>query len=189
MVRHLNPAIHHSARITKADFKDIKFWVKIWDIHKIEKKNSISISVIGYENKRKTSNLRIKKCLQAFIIEEILKRHIKNSFDINGKQRIMMPKKDEYDKFKACEIKIKLLSLVYPDFESILLPEDNEWKAKPKWVLYQQISKTSACSYRYKLVCVIEKFSKSSKSHLGEDAVYFISSMIIESKCCKFWYD
>ena len=44
----------------------------------------------------------------------------------------MMPKKDEYDKFKASEIKIKSPSLVYPDFESILLPEDNEWKANTK---------------------------------------------------------
>ena len=46
LVRYLNPADHHPARITKADkdfaktldFKDIKFPVKIRDIHKIEKK-------------------------------------------------------------------------------------------------------------------------------------------------------
>ena len=57
----LNPADCNLARITKADkdfakkpdFKDIKFPVKIRDIHKIEKKNSISISVFGYENKEK----------------------------------------------------------------------------------------------------------------------------------------
>ena len=32
-------------------------------------------------------------CLHAFITEEILKRHIKDCFKINGKQTIKMPKK------------------------------------------------------------------------------------------------
>ena len=32
-------------------------------------------------------------CSQAFSTEEILKRHIKNCFKINGKQRTVMPKK------------------------------------------------------------------------------------------------
>ena len=32
-------------------------------------------------------------CLQAFSTKEILKRHIKDCFKINGKQRIIMPKK------------------------------------------------------------------------------------------------
>ena len=61
LVRYLNPVDHHLARIRKADkvfakklnFKDIKFPVKKRDIHKIEKKNSISISVFGYENNKK----------------------------------------------------------------------------------------------------------------------------------------
>ena len=35
-------------------------------------------------------------CLQAFSTEEMLKRHIKNCFKINDKQRIQMPKKYEY---------------------------------------------------------------------------------------------
>ena len=34
-------------------------------------------------------------CLHAFITKEILKRHIKDCFKINGKQRIIMPKKAE----------------------------------------------------------------------------------------------
>ena len=32
-------------------------------------------------------------CLQAFSTEEILKRHIKDCFKINDKQKIIMPKK------------------------------------------------------------------------------------------------
>ena len=59
LVRYLHPADHYPAKITKADydftkepaFKDIKFPVKIRDIHKIEKKSSIAISIFGYQNK------------------------------------------------------------------------------------------------------------------------------------------
>ena len=59
LVIYLNPVDHNPRRITKADkdfanrldFKDIKFPVKIRDIQQIETKNSIGISVFGYENK------------------------------------------------------------------------------------------------------------------------------------------
>ena len=58
LVRYLNPAHHNPRIITKAnkdfakrlEFEDIKFPVEIRDIHKIEKKNSIGISVLGYGN-------------------------------------------------------------------------------------------------------------------------------------------
>ena len=61
LVRYLNPAIYHPARITKADkdftikpdFKDIKFPVKVRDIHKTGENNSVGISIFGYENKEK----------------------------------------------------------------------------------------------------------------------------------------
>ena len=39
-------------------------------------------------------------CLQVFSTEEILKIHSKDCSKINGKQRIVMPKKDEHVKFK-----------------------------------------------------------------------------------------
>ena len=42
-------------------------------------------------------------CLQAFSTEEILKSHTKDCFKINGEQRIQMPKKGEYVKFKNFE--------------------------------------------------------------------------------------
>ena len=56
-MKYLDPADHNPARITKADkdfakeldFKNIKLLFKVRD--KIEKKNSISISVFSYENK------------------------------------------------------------------------------------------------------------------------------------------
>ena len=59
IVRYLNPIDRNPARITKADkrftkkldFTNIKFPVKIKDIHTIEKKNSIDISVFVYDDK------------------------------------------------------------------------------------------------------------------------------------------
>ena len=144
IVRYVHPADHNPKRITKADkdfakkldFKDTKFPVKIRDIQKIEKRNSIGIRVFGHENKgkdpiyvskkcceekhvhllsigeeRKRQYVLIKDfntfmydhtlrrgrkhfchyCLRAFSTEEILKRHIKDCFKINCKQRIIMP--------------------------------------------------------------------------------------------------
>ena len=63
LVRYLNPTDHCPERIIKGGkdfakklyFKDIKFPVKVRDVHKIEKKNSIGVSVFGYENKEKRS--------------------------------------------------------------------------------------------------------------------------------------
>ena len=63
MVFSLNPANYHPARITKAGkdfaknlyFKDIRFPVKIRDIHKIGINNFIGISVFGNEIRKKYS--------------------------------------------------------------------------------------------------------------------------------------
>ena len=86
--RYLNPSNHHPARITKAgkdfakrlDFKDIKFPVKIRDINKIEKKNSIGISVFGYGNKENHPIYITKKCYKEKHVDLLLvgeegKRH------------------------------------------------------------------------------------------------------------------
>ena len=137
IVRYLNPQTTGlwSQKLTRILLKSLilktKYPVKIRDIHKIEKKNSISISDFGYENKKKRPIYVSKKCceekhivllligeerkrhyafikdlntfmydhfcrycLQFFSPEEILKRHIKDHFEINGKQIITMPKKE-----------------------------------------------------------------------------------------------
>ena len=82
-------------------------------------------------------------CLHTFIDKDILKRHIKNCFQINGKQAIKMPKKGEYVKFKNFERKIKSSFMIYADFESTLVLEDNE-KQNPYTKKYK---KHVACSY------------------------------------------
>ena len=60
-------------------------------------------------------------CLQA----EQSKCYIKDCFKVNGKQTIKIPKKGEYVKFKNFVRKIKSPFMIYADFESILVPEDN----------------------------------------------------------------
>ena len=101
-------------------------------------------------------------CLQAFSTDEILKPHFKDYFQINGKQRITMPKIGEYDKFRNYERKIKSPFKIYADFESILVSQDNE-KQIPEESYTNKCQKHIACSYGYKLVCVDDKFSKPFK--------------------------
>ena len=70
------------ARFTKADtdfakildFKDIKFPVKVIGIHKIEKKNSIDISVFGYENKERHPIFVSRKCCEKKHVDLLLIR-------------------------------------------------------------------------------------------------------------------
>ena len=64
-------------------------------------------------------------CLHAFVTEEILKRHIKDYFKINGKEPIKMSRKGEYVIFKNFERKIKSPFIIYADFESFLVTENN----------------------------------------------------------------
>ena len=75
--------------------------------------------------------------------------------------------------------------MIYADFESILVHEDNG-KRNPKEPYTSKYQKHVPCNYGYKLVCVDDKFSKPFKSYLGENVVYyFISDMIEESKYCR----
>ena len=75
-----------------------------------------------------------------------------------------MPKKGECVKFKHIERKIKSPFLIYADFESILVPQNNG-KQNPNESYTNKYQKHVACSYVYKLVCVEDKFSKPFKSY------------------------
>ena len=143
-------------------------------------------------------NISIQSCVTIhYIVEEIIflllftcfhyRRNFKASycFNINGKQKIIMPKKGEYVKFKNFERKIESPFMIYADFESILVSEYNG-KQNPNESCTNKCQKHVAYSYGYKLVCADDKFSTPFKLYLGKDAVYnFISSMIEESKYCS----
>ena len=91
----------------------------------------------------------------------------------------------EYVKFKNFERKIKSPFMIYADFESNLVPEDNGNQNQNESYT-NKYQKHVACSYGYILVCVEDKFSKLFKSCLSKNAVYnFISSMVKESKYCS----
>ena len=80
LVRRLNLADHNPRRTTKTDkdfakrlnFKNIKFPVKIRDIQKQEKMNSIGISVFGYENKGKYPIYVSKNCCEEKHVDLLL---------------------------------------------------------------------------------------------------------------------
>ena len=89
-----------------------------------------------------------------------------------------MPKKDEYITFKNYEMKIKSRFIIYADFESILVPENNG-KQKPEESYTNKYQKYIASRYGYILVSVDDGFSKPFKTCLGKDSVYnSINSMI-----------
>ena len=87
-----------------------------------------------------------------------------------------MPKKSKYVQSKIFEKKIKSPFMIYADFESILVPQENG-KQNPKDSYTNKYQKHIACSYGYKLVCVDDKFSKPFNN--------FINNMIKEKKYCS----
>ena len=92
-----------------------------------------------------------------------------------------MPKNSEYVKFKNYERKIKSQFIIYADFESILVQEDNG-KQNPKESYTNNYQKHIVSSYGYKLVRVDDKFSKPFKTYLGKDVVYNFINNIIEER-------
>ena len=74
-----------------------------------------------------------------------------------------MPTKSEYVRFKNYERKIKSPLLIYADFESILVPED-DGKQNPEESYRNKYQTHIACSYFYKLVYVGDTFSKPFKA-------------------------
>ena len=114
-----------------------------------------------------------------------LKHHIKDCFKINGKQKIIIPRIGEYGKFRNYERKIKSTFIIYADFESILVPQDNGMQ-NPEESYTSKYQKHIACSYSYKLVCVDDKFREPFKTDLAKDiADDYVNSMIEEKKYCR----
>ena len=73
-----------------------------------------------------------------------------------------MHKKGEYVTFKNFERKIKSPFMIYADFNSILVPEDNG-KQNPNESYTNKYQKHVACSNGYQLQRVDYKFSKTFK--------------------------
>ena len=80
----------------------------------------------------------------------MLKHHAKDCFKINDKQNIIMlkSKKANILNSKMRKKKTKWPFLVYADFESILVPQNNE-KQNTKESCTNKYQKYIACSYGY----------------------------------------
>ena len=95
IVRFLHPTDFNPRIFPKTDKYfakklDIKFPVKVRDIHKIEKNNSIGIGVFGYENEEKHPIYVSKKCCEEKQVDLLLigkegKRHYVLIKDFNDK--------------------------------------------------------------------------------------------------------
>ena len=120
-------------------------------------------------------------CLQPVCTEVISKPHIKDCFKNNGKQMFKILKKREYVTFKIFERNIKLPSMIYAEFESVLVPEDNG-KQNSEESYTAKHKKHVACSYGYKLVCADYKLCKPFKSALDEKSS---NNIVEESKKCS----
>ena len=88
---------------------------------------------------------------------------MKDCFKITGKQTMKMHKKGKYITFKKFGRKVKSPFMIYPDFEGIVVPEDNG-KQNPNVFYTNKYKKDVACSYGYKLVCIVDKFRQPFKS-------------------------
>ena len=101
-------------------------------------------------------------CLQSCSTPQILERYINDCFNTNGKQMIKMAKKVETVKYKNYTRKIKSPFMIYADFESILVTENNE-KRNPDESYTNKYQNYVDYSVGYKLVCVDDHFSKFFK--------------------------
>ena len=63
--------------------------------------------------------------------------------------------------------------MIYADFESILVPEDNETQNLKK-SYRKKYQLNIACHYGYILLNVDDKVSKPFRTYLAKDAVYII---------------
>ncbi|CAB4010085.1 Gastrula zinc finger [Paramuricea clavata] len=220
-VRHLNPKVRRATTITQEDrdfivnldYKDIDFPVKISDIDKIERKNSISISVFGYSGKKQFYPIRNSKSRYDEHMELLLlgdgkgNNHYVLIKDINRmlhsvskhghRQHFCLHclhscvSKESLEKHKeTCMEKLNACTFCdIRDFESILVPEERKVESessedKSSTDLYQT---HKACSFGLKTVCHYDdKYSGEYKSYVGEDAaLVFLKTVLKESLRCR----
>ena len=66
------------------------------------------------------------------------------------------------------------------------MSEDNE-KQSPKESDTNKYQKYIACSYGFKLVCVVDTFSKPFKKYLDKDAILLIMQLMKVNSALKWW--
>ena len=126
-------------------------------------------------------------CPQCFSSERVLNNHKENCIQVNGKQAIKMPDKDNNIlKFNNFHKQQAVPFGIYADFEAITekvqgcMPSDGTSYTEA----YQ---KHKDCSYGYKVVCCYDdKYTNGELIYRGEKAVYkFMEAMLEDVKYCK----
>ena len=82
---------------------------------------------------------------------------------------------------------INLIYLInhYADFGSIFVRENNR-KQNLDESYTNRYQNHVGCSFRYKLLCVVNQFSQPFKSYLGQGSLHkFIINIIKDSKYCS----
>ena len=114
---------------------------------------------------------------------KVLEFHVKNCLVIYHTKSVLLPEENEYVNFQNWKRLIKTPSIIYGDFECVLMPLTDNIDFGPNTKKYKD---HIVCSYSYKLVCVDDQYSKLDRSYFGEDAIdKFLNDMIKESKYCS----
>ena len=132
-----------------------------------------------HETKNKNKERFCRSCLQCFSSENVLIKHKEDCLNINGQQSVNLKKRIiEFENyFKQLPVPFK----IYADFECNLRDvEIYEGSYTKKY--HEHIP----CSYAYKVVCIDNKFSKSTIIYRDENAAYeFIKAVFKEYKYCR----
>ena len=132
-----------------------------------------------HKTKNKNKKWFCRSCLQCFSSENVLIKHKEDCLSINGKQSVDVEKgKIKFENyFKQLLVPFK----IYVVFECNL--RDNEiYEGSYTKKYHEHIP----CSYAYKVICIDDRFSKSTIIYRGENAAYkFIKAILKEYKYCK----
>ena len=132
-----------------------------------------------HKTKRENKKWFCKSCLQCFSSENVLIKHKEDCLSINGQQSVNL--EEGIIEFKSYLKQLPVPSKIYTDFECNLRDvEIYEGSYTKKY--HEHVP----CSFAYKVVCIDDRFTKSSAVYRGEHAVYkFMKSILEEHKYCR----
>ena len=132
-----------------------------------------------HQTKNKNKKWFCKSCLQCLSSKNVLIKHKEDFLSINGVQSVNVEKGiikfENY--FKQLPVPFK----IYADFECNLRDvEVYEGSYTKKY--HEHVP----CSYAYKVVCIDDRFSKSTIIYRDKNAVYeFIKAVLKDYKYCR----
>ena len=138
-------------------------------------------------NKTKNGNKKwfCMSCLQYFGSENVLDKLKENCLVINGEQRVKL--NEGFISFKNYSRQMRVPFKMYADFECILKKNkkyDENGNSDSSWSVKMQDH--VPCGFRYKVVCVDDKFTKDIVTYRGKDCVdKFVDAILSEYEYCK----